>query len=123
VTVIPGMPRNSTTSLLEYVEKYVKDAVVSDDVFSKEFLSGILVWDGEMGQQLENITKALPSGWGNSWIRCIGQRDFNGIPAPGPYILYDGKIRPALRVFDDSANAFSVCLRSSEQYGYARPKP
>ncbi len=106
VTVTPVVPAN--TSLAPFLEAFVAQALATDDVFSVEFLDGILICAEDPGIQVDAATTETLKTWNNSWVRCVGITD---APIPGPFILNNGRLSPAYRVYDDTADAFSLPLR------------
>lgn len=100
------MPAN--TSLAPFLETFVAQALATDDVFSAEFLGGILICAEDPDIQVDAATTEILKTWDNSWVRCVRVTD---APVPGPFILSGGRLSPAYRVYDDTADAFSLPLR------------
>jgi hypothetical protein len=101
------------TNIAESIKEYAKAAVKEDDVFSEEFLSGVIL-TGVRGDF--NRSRAdLPQAWNNRWIRCYEESGANSIPLPGPYVLDRDALWPVFRLYDDENNAFSLPLRSSQK--------
>jgi hypothetical protein len=109
ITVIP-IPVG-LASLQEYVLSYVDIALRTDDVFCREFLSGI-VFSGDFEREdlPDLFPLKLPDSWNTSWTHLIRASNGNA-PLPGPYLLNCGRFWDVYRLYDDSINAFTTVFR------------
>ncbi|KAF2969762.1 hypothetical protein GQX73_g3871 [Xylaria multiplex] len=111
VTVIPKLPKSSASSFMGYLKTIIDQALNDDDVFDLRFLSGIFIPSCYEKSVVTPDAKALLSAWGNSWIHTYDYNDGHCTLRPGPCVLRDGILFPAWRIYEDTANAFSLPLR------------
>lgn len=106
MTVTPTLPKD--TPIASFLESFVAHAVSVDDVFREEFLDGILICVEDPSKLINIETAAVEKTWNSSWVRFI---DAGDAPSPGPYVLDGGMLSLVCRVYEDTADAFSLALQ------------
>ncbi|KAI9712295.1 MAG: hypothetical protein M1820_001508 [Bogoriella megaspora] len=99
----------SASAPVDYLKQYVSLGLAEDDVFCLQFLAGIIVFCDRKCGSIDR--EDLPDSWKTSWVKMIPKDELAHPPPPGPYVMSEGKLRYALRLYDDDANAFSIACR------------
>lgn len=115
VTVVP--PTSNPDSLADHITAFVNHALQLDDVFCPDFLSLVLV----LGDTNKELEVSLPASWNCSRVHSIQRNEASGGPAPGPYLLDNGTLSPIWRLYDDTANAFSLPVRPGDHGESVKP--
>ena len=105
---------------MEWLESLLEDALRVDDVFCFAFLSGVVFHShGILNRySLDAGAQKFLSSHGNSWAHFIDASHRADPLLPGPYILENGLLWKVSRLYEDTADAFTVGLRtiSNERY-------
>lgn len=118
ITVFPILPE--TTLNADWLESLLDDVLQADDVFCLEFLSGVVFLGNGIleGNSLDARTRELLSSRGTLWTQYIDAASIDGSLLPGPYVLEKGLLWKVSRLYEDTANAFTVGLRTVSKDGY-----
>ncbi|KAL9047060.1 MAG: hypothetical protein Q9214_000267 [Letrouitia sp. 1 TL-2023] len=94
---------------------FVEEALPTDDVFHKAFLTGVVFYGSEDHPISPRMQDYL-STHENKWTQFVKIND-SGTPVfPGPYILERGWLWQVSRLFEDTVSAFTTGLRKSFEY-------
>lgn len=106
----------------DWIQSFINDAM-EDDVFSTSFLSGIILNGAESLERdyLSVDARNVLSTLGNIWTRSISHEGRTGELLPGPYVLEHGFFWTVSRLYDDTAEAFTVGLRRLPDRRYDLP--
>lgn len=113
ITALPIKPNEVSTE--SQLIAFVEEALHTDDVFHKAFLSGVLFYGGG-DQPVSPGMQNYLSSQENKWTRFVKIDDLEGPLFPGPYILERGWLWPVSRLFEDTVSAFTTGLRKSFEY-------
>lgn len=86
----------------------------ADDVFCLAFLSGVIFYGYGVsdGECLDTGIREVLSSHGNLWTRFIDAASIDDPLLPGPYVLEKGLLWKVSRLYEDTANAFTLGLRT-----------
>ena len=120
--ILPG-----TTLSADWLKSLIDDALQADDVFCPAFLSGV-VFCGYNTYNDYSLTAGackVLSSHGTLWTEFIDAANTHGYLFPGPYVLEKGLLWKVSRLYEDTANAFTMGLRtiSNGRYCEQCPKP
>ena len=107
MTVIPlsdGCVSVKEDLLREAIARYDK----SDDVFRKDFLSGVMFTGSSKVQVTPEAIEMLHSA-GTSWIEVV-DANTPSTPPPGPYYVLGERMLDIWELHDDSQGAFLTSL-------------
>lgn len=109
---------------IDWVKSTIENATEKDDVFCSAFLSGIVLTGKDVSKKdcLDRNTQAFLSSSGNVWTDFINPDDLDQELLPGPYVLQNGDFWKVARLYDDTAEAFTVGLQTlpDKRYVYLR---
>ncbi|OTA54709.1 putative amidase [Hypoxylon sp. EC38] len=115
VVLLSITPYSSADSILETIHGFQ----ASDDVYSHQFLSDIVIVQGDVSPKTKDILHSLAvkgrlAKWSPSHIVGLGPSNAPGIPQ-GPYFLTsDNCLAQAWRVYPDYQDAFTTTFVPSE---------
>lgn len=94
-------------------EKWLKDTIIKyekvDDVFRREFLSGVIFTGSSQIDVTAGATKLLES-MGTEWIELVDTASSAFNPPPGPYYVWDKQLFEIWKLYDDCQGAFLTSL-------------
>ncbi|KAL8833099.1 MAG: hypothetical protein Q9170_004508 [Blastenia crenularia] len=105
----------TTTVLNQYwIKSAIDHATEHDDVFSFAFLSGIIIYgkDIVVKNYLTGDTGPFLSSLGTAWIVPLDPNEVDIKLPPGPYVLQKDRLWKVARLYDDTAEAFTVGLHT-----------
>lgn len=116
VTVIDGSGIKGDIDK-KYLESFIREAEIMDDVFNKAFLCGLVI-TRDIGSMLNFADDAYEYlvELGNSWL------DYSGVDTehltPGLYLFHEERLHPVCRLYDDQQKAFLTALRPRFNHGH-----
>ena len=104
----------------DWLESLLDDVLQADDVFRFDFLFGVVfLGNGILESKSWNArARELLSSHGTSWTQFIDAASLDDSLLPGPYVLEKGLLWKVSRLYEDTANAFTVGLRTISNKGY-----
>jgi len=81
------------------------------DVFCLSFLSGMIFYGSEELRLFPGAQRVLELH-GCRWNRLVDSSKVDGLLFPGPYVLERGVFWRVSRLYPDTANAFTIGLRT-----------
>lgn len=114
-----------TVVSIDWVKSIIEYATQRDDVFCSAFLSGIVLTGKDVSKKecLDRDTQAFLSSSGNMWMESINPDDLDQELLPGPYLLRNGHFWKVARLYDDTAEAFTVGLHTLPDKRYVTSGP
>ncbi|KAL8364203.1 hypothetical protein RB601_009782 [Gaeumannomyces tritici] len=116
---LKGAPRILTVirvddGVSDATSKWLEDflAKANDDVFSQEFLQGVVLVSTKPKLSLSKDAERLLANQGMRWKRII-QGDCENLTL-GPHVVLGNVIAPVYKLYDDTHRAFLHCLWTTE---------
>ncbi|XDG08253.1 hypothetical protein ABKA04_007868 [Annulohypoxylon sp. FPYF3050] len=82
------------------------------DVYRRDhFLDGLILTNLKPGQRLTPGFRGHLRVLGNKWLDVRHEEDLSQRLAPGPYLYYNGTLKPLYRLYDDRQRTFLTALR------------
>ena len=95
----------------EWIQSCIARYISVDDVFQDKFLEVILFRGGGQGRySLSGDAQTHLEGIGTRWYRFL-DADLNRQPLPGAYVILDGALHEAFRLYSDTHAAFFQAAR------------
>ncbi|TGO30773.1 hypothetical protein BPAE_0003g00570 [Botrytis paeoniae] len=102
-------------------EEYLKDFrslyLDPDDIFQPGFLLQIVFWGAEEDVDLQPSALSLLAKWNTKERYFVAPRSGKDDIAPGPYVLYRGRICEPWRVYKDDCLSMMISFRPVREYG------
>ena len=94
-------------------------------MFCLDFLFGVVFLGNGIldGKSLDARARELLSSHGTLWTQFIDAASIDNSLLPGPYVLEKGLLWKVSRLYEDTANAFTVGLRTISKKGYHHRDP
>ncbi|KAL8963643.1 MAG: hypothetical protein Q9193_000112 [Seirophora villosa] len=98
----------------DWVKSVLDDVAKRDDAFCSAFLSGIIFYGSCVPERnvLDGNVEAFLSSLGNRWTESINSNELDRELLPGAYVLQNGRLWKVARLYDDTAEVFSVGLQT-----------
>ena len=94
----------------EWIRQLVNGWLARDDVFVRPFLSTIMFFGVHMSQVVvKDDACDLLRGWGSQYTMA-SINEFDSQPTPGPYLIKDGSLWQARRIYNDSNNTLLTAM-------------
>lgn len=90
----------------DFIKKKLATYRSVDDVFRKEFLSGVIFTEVDAGFEVTPEAIDLLKSLGTTWVEVLEYGATKDTPAPGPYITYERQLLEVFRLYDDTQGAF-----------------
>ena len=94
----------------DWIQQCVEHFKESDDVFQSPFLQGVIFSGARNEPSISLDATRLLESFGMQWHRFLFS-DSGDPPAPGPYVLLDGRIYEPYMLYEDVHGAFFCSTR------------